>query len=149
MRTDATVPNGPLQVTTHACHSYLQVKKAPKRATKRMTNQTPTPTPSLHRNAHGQFLPGHGLPGPGRPRGLGNLRTIALEHAEAEGVDLQDAIWSVVKSMIEAAQEGDVSAARLLLDRLPESSELAGDTFVQVITGVPRPARDVDIEDIL
>ena len=51
--------------------------------------------------------------------------------------------------MIEAAQEGDVSAARLLLDRLPENVELAGDTFVQVITGVPRPARDVDIEDIL
>ena len=101
-----------------------------------------------HRNEHGQFLPGHGRPGPGRPKGVGNIRTIAAEKAEAEGVDLQQAIWEVVKSLFKSASAGDVAAARLLLDRLTDTREIGGDTIVQVVTGVPRSDED-ELKDLL
>jgi len=70
-----------------------------------------------NRDASGRFVPGHSLPGPGRPKGF-DFRAIATARAEAEGLSLEDAIYKVCRGLLTAAENGDVAAARLVLDRL-------------------------------
>lgn len=72
----------------------------------------------------GRFGKGH-PGGPGRPRGV-DLRRLAQERSEAEGIDLDSAMWGVLKAMIGQALKGDVQAARLVCDRLSitEAAEL-------------------------
>ena len=51
-----------------------------------------------------------------------DLRSVIAEHSEAEGVSIEQAIWSIYKSMLAKAKAGDVQAAKLLLDRLCDTS---------------------------
>ena len=84
----------------------------------------------------GRFLPGNSG-GPGRPRGF-DLRAVAEQKAAEEGVDLETGLWLVVRRLMTAAQGGDVQAARLLLDRLCDATEVEGGGVVlTVVTGVP------------
>lgn len=76
----------------------------------------PAPDP---RDARGRFQPGC-QPGPGRPPGSKaiDLRAVAHAAAQDEGFDLHAALWRVVRALTDAAEAGDVGAAKLLLDRL-------------------------------
>lgn len=84
------------------------------------------------RNARGQFVPG-GPPGPGRPKGARDLRAIIVEHFERQGVDFEQAAVTIVGGLLKEAKDGNVPAAKLLLDRLfPVKLEL-GESFVDLI----------------
>lgn len=67
------------------------------------------------RDAKGLFVPGC-APGPGRPKGI-DFRKAIEKHAKDEGVDMDEAVWQVAKSLLEQAKEGNHQAARLFLDR--------------------------------
>jgi hypothetical protein len=54
------------------------------------------------------FQPGNA----GRPKGARNKRTLLAEQIMAEGLE------SVARAIVEAAQGGDMSAARIIVDRL-------------------------------
>jgi len=66
-----------------------------------------------NRDASGRFLPGHGLPGPGNPqaRRVHQIRSVIRE-AVSDG-DLV----RVLRMLLERAEDGDVQAAREVLDR--------------------------------
>lgn len=76
------------------------------------------------RDSSGRFIVGNRCSHGRRPRP--SIYRIALEHAEAEGLDLEHALWLVAKKLIEMAQAGDTTAARIVLDELclPASDEL-------------------------
>lgn len=65
----------------------------------------------------GRFVAGHGMPGPGRPRGV-DLRAAAESAVAATGRDLADELGAVVLALLDRAKSGDVHAARTLFDRL-------------------------------
>lgn len=75
--------------------------------------------PADDRDLRGRFRPGCAA-GPGRPPGSKaiDLRAVAHAAAQDEGFDLHGALWGVVRTLVDAAQDGDVAAARLILDRL-------------------------------
>ena len=76
------------------------------------TKRTRKRPQSGDRAADGKYRRGHKLPGPGRAEGSRNKATIALEKMLADdGAD-------VVKAVIEKAKDGDMTAARLVLDRV-------------------------------
>lgn len=68
------------------------------------------------RDANGRLLPGHNLPGPGRPKGL-DFKSAVAKHAEADGVDMDEAVWELAKTLLERGKKGDTAAAKLWLDR--------------------------------
>ncbi len=76
------------------------------------TKRTKKRPQSGDRAADGKYRPGHKLPGPGRAEGSRNKATIALEKM------LADDGAGVVKAVIEKAKDGDMAAARLVLDRV-------------------------------
>jgi hypothetical protein len=66
------------------------------------------PTQITARNQRGQFA---GQAGPGRPKGVRNQATVLLELMN--GDDMKE----IIAAMTKKAKEGDVLAARLLMDR--------------------------------
>jgi hypothetical protein len=76
-------------------------------------DQTPSPTVANGRDANGRFVGGNRL-GRGNPnaRRAQKLRTELMK--SVEGDDLK----RIVKSLVNAAVAGDVSAAKLILDRV-------------------------------
>lgn len=75
------------------------------------------------RDDRGRFVPGHGMPGPGRPKGSGRPDPFALaqEFAERAGLDVRAELWAVLQKLIEVAKGGDVAAAKLVLAALTAS----------------------------
>lgn len=67
----------------------------------------------------GKFIPGH-PGGPGRGKGSLNLRKIAQQKADENGVDLETVLWACLAAMIAQARAGNVKAATLVFDRLCE-----------------------------
>jgi hypothetical protein len=95
------------------------------------------------RDALGRLLPGHTANPKGRPKGV-YLRQLAEARAFVEDMSIEDALWDVVKAMIERAKGGDVKAAQLILDRLamPESRDPLINlqlAQIQAATGEPGP----------
>jgi hypothetical protein len=78
------------------------------------------------------------LPGPGRPRGR-DLRALVDKKARETGVDVDDALWGIVRAMVTAARGGDVAAARELFNRLCDNDPLA----VTVDLAAPPPGPPV------
>lgn len=70
------------------------------------------------RDEKGRFAVGN-PGGPGRPR-KPDLFAVALEGAAREGVDLRASLWAVLQAIVQRALTGDVSAAKLVLDRLTD-----------------------------
>lgn len=70
------------------------------------------------RDEKGRFAVGN-PGGPGRPR-KPDIYAVALEGAARDGVDLRAYLWAVLQSMLQRALNGDVSAAKLLVDRLTD-----------------------------
>mgnify|MGYP006440185751 CR=1 FL=1 len=64
----------------------------------------------------GRFAPG-AKPGPGRPKGRRN-KTVLLDAAARVEQMTADELDQIVSSVISAAVNGDVQAAKLLLDRV-------------------------------
>jgi hypothetical protein len=87
----------------------------------------------------GRYLPGH-PGGPGRPRGI-DFRRLVTEKAEATGLPLESALWSVFMALLKQAREGDVRAARLILDRICDvdlaTLQAQAGVAVTVVTNVP------------
>lgn len=75
----------------------------------------------------GRFLPGW-KGGPGRPRRIDFWHTVSTK-AKEKGIDLAEAVWEVFDGLMVAAKKGDVSAAKLLLERVcePDAVEVVGD----------------------
>jgi hypothetical protein len=103
-----------------------------------------------NRDSRGRWLPGHSQPGPGRPRGL-DFRRVVEEKAEAEGFDLDEAIWEIVLALFEEAKAGSVAAAKLLLDRLCGPVTAAVEVEIQQQpgpVGPPIPSTEKLLEDL-
>lgn len=76
-----------------------------------------------NRDEKGRLLPGHpGLPGAGRPRGY-DFRAEIEKHAEANNVSISEALWAVFNAMLRKACDGDVQAAKLIIDKLCDSPD--------------------------
>ena len=77
----------------------------------------------------GQFVAGHKGSG-GRPKGSKNKATIRRELATAKADKIMHkALPSVMRVLVEAAQEGDMHAIKMLLDRtVPVHKATEGDT---------------------
>ena len=58
----------------------------------------------------GRFVVGNSG-GPGRPRSI-DFRKVVEDAARANGVDLHERVWTVAKRMFDAAENGDVAAAK-------------------------------------
>ena len=83
------------------------------------------------RDAKGHFLPGHAVKSPGRPPGSLDFVATCRKRARAEGKDLEEMLWQVVKAIhAEAIFSGDVKAAQLFVDRF--CGLLEKETGVQV-----------------
>lgn len=99
------------------------------------------------RDSLGRFRPGNAIgKGYGRPKGSYDLLAIARRRAREEGLDLRAELWRVVLVLLRAAQEGDTTAAKLVLDRLAGPVEKGTELSVSVsqITGpVPPPVGDL------
>ena len=79
-----------------------------------MTQKPPSPTVSNGRDTRGRFAPGNHF-------GVGNplaKRAQELRVAMAAAITEKD-VKAVISAMINAAKDGDVSAARLVLERGP------------------------------
>ena len=70
----------------------------------------------------GRFVVGNSG-GPGRPRGY-DLRALAEEEAGREGLDLQLALWKVLRKLLDQAESGNTRASQIILEKLgaPEPS---------------------------
>ena len=79
-------------------------------------NGTPSPKGSKgHRDpATGRLLPGHQLPGPGNPH---SKKTAELREAMLAAVTAGD-IRAIIRKVITKAKQGDMIAAKLILDRV-------------------------------
>ena len=104
----------------------------------------PLSTVSNGRGKRGRFTKGN-PGGPGRPRGP-DFRRLIFEQAERRGVDVEDAVWDVFSALLERAKNGDVQAAKLILDRLCDSDPVVVDVTHQPMSMSERAAR---IEAIL
>jgi hypothetical protein len=69
------------------------------------------------RDHGGKFTAGN-KGGPGRKPGRPDLYPLADEFARAEGIDLRAALWRVTRKLLEDAEGGDKTAARLVLEHL-------------------------------
>lgn len=96
-----------------------------------------------HRDDAGRWLPGHGQPGPGRPRGP-EFRRVVAERLHANGGSLDAVLFEVFEALRAAAAAGDVPAARLLLDRLcpDEKGAAAGRDLEQLLAETARGLTD-------
>ena len=92
------------------------------------------------RNA-GRFTKGN-PGGPGRLRGF-DFRAAVAERAEAEGISIEDAIWDIFQSLLAQARQGDVQAAKLLIERLcgKDTFELEIRHHAPLMSDVERAAR--------
>ncbi|MBL8752686.1 MAG: hypothetical protein JNK15_05245 [Planctomycetes bacterium] len=87
----------------------------------------PTQTAENGRGRTGRFAKGN-PGGPGRPRGL-DFRAVVAAHAELTGFCIEGAIIEVFTALLRQAREGDVAAAKFLIERLcgkDESAEAEG-----------------------
>lgn len=94
---------------------------------------------------NGRFQKGHKGIG-GRPPAI-DLRAAAEEWAAKRKVDLRQAIGEVVLAMIVKAKDGDVHAAKLVIERLcAKDGETGSDrpVVVRLVSGVPER---VEVED--
>lgn len=74
------------------------------------------------RDQLGRFVPGC-APGPGRPEGSTDLRTIARRWAESKGTTLEAELAQVIEATMAQAQDGDLRAAMLVFRHLADESE--------------------------
>ena len=67
----------------------------------------------------GRFIPGT-KGGPGRKTGSRMINFVVLCEKKAKelNINLEDLVWSVVKRLFVLASQGDVQAAKLILDRI-------------------------------
>jgi hypothetical protein len=103
------------------------------------------------RDQAGRFLPGC-KGGPGRPKGSFDLLALSRKRARAEGIDLRERLWSIVKTLFDLAEGGDVVAARLLLDRFCTPVDQPLSLHVQqgiAIAGPPAPETAADLRGYL
>lgn len=64
----------------------------------------------------GQFVKGY-QGGPGRPRGSMDFMQVCRKRARETGVSIEDLVWQVAESLFKNAINGDIVAAKLILDR--------------------------------
>lgn len=85
------------------------------------------------RTAAGTFAPGNRIGASGRPRGI-DIRRLAEERAKAEGMDLEGALWLVIKDQLALARI-DTAAAKLMLSTLGDAltAESAGESLAEII----------------
>ena len=82
-----------------------------------MTRETAHKSPENgNARRRGQFKAGN-AGGPGRPKGSKKRSALLASAAEFEQI-LEQEGEAVVRAVVEAAQSGDISAARLVLDRI-------------------------------
>lgn len=104
-----------------------QITKAPSKGAKRSTA----------RDSRGRFVLGHNEPGPGNPL---HRRVHAMRRAISEAITTKD-MENVIHAMIERALDGDVLAAKLLLERgagkVPELLSIQGGApLVKIVAGI-------------
>ncbi len=95
----------------------------------------PIPSGDNGRLQDGRFGPGNAF-SKGRPS-RPSVWKIAFERATEAGRDIEQEVWLVVDAMLTKAQNGDVAAARIVLDALcvkePLQVELSGGRELGVI----------------
>lgn len=74
------------------------------------------------RDERGRLLPGNTANPNGRPRGY-DFRAEIEKHAEANNVSISEALWAVFNAMLRKACDGDVQAAKLIIDKLCDSPD--------------------------
>ncbi len=92
--------------------------------------------------------------GPGRPRGSKNKDTVFKEVIR-QGFEksLQSNFEEVLKVVIEKAKQGDMKAAKMLMDRVVpvskavDASELKGQLKIEINVGSMEDQRDVKVID--
>ena len=96
----------------------------------------------------GRFLPGHSGNPAGRPRGI-DLRALARARADAEGIDIDSAVWVVLKSMItRAGTHGDVQAAKLVLGWLCDADPAKLDVALSGEIATPKGLAPPESKDL-
>ena len=86
-----------------------------------------------YRDDRGRFVVGH-PGGPGRPKAI-DFRKVVEDAAREEGVDLHERVWAVAQTMFEAAEGGDVAAAKFIVERLCGTLEKGTAVAVQMNQG--------------
>lgn len=72
----------------------------------------------------GRFLPGNRANPNGRPKGF-DFRKVVTDKMKEQDLTVESALWAIFRSMLGRASGGDVSAAKLLLDKLCEVDPIA------------------------
>ena len=93
-----------------------------------------------NRDGRGRYVPGHCIPGPGRPRAI-DLRALAERKSAASGTPLDDMLWEVLLAMVDRAKRGDASAAKLVLDRLSDTDPMSIHVTADSLSDTERAAR--------
>lgn len=96
--------------------------------------------PRPGRDSRGLFLPGHSATKGGRPR-RPDLFCVARDLAERDGYDLREALWKVTQKLINQALDGDVQAARLVVERLTDTDPVELHVTAATLGDTERAAR--------
>lgn len=92
----------------------------------------------------GRFLPGNRANPKGRPKGF-DFRKVIRDKMLSQDLPVEDALWAIFRAMLGRASSGDVSAAKLLLDKLCETDPIMLD--VQHQDGLTPPASEADFAE--
>jgi len=104
--------------------------------------------PSNRDPVTGRLLPGHSIPGPGRPQGALDFMAVCRKKSREAGVKLSDLVWAATRGLAVRAARGDAAAAKVLLDRLcgsvDKGTEVNVDARTVALATATPPADDGD-----
>ena len=116
-------------------------KTAKKKTAKKTAPSTKGDKGISTRGADGRFLPGHKEGGPGNP----HAKAVSTLRAALLAAVTQDDVEAVVKKLVDQAKDGNIVAARELLDRLFGKSNQPHQVAVEETKKSPDKMTDLEL----